>query len=251
LTACYVCSGSLDGLVPEEIDRETGLCPQCGANTRCRALAYLAGDALFGARDRIDSWPVRPDIIAYGVSDWPPFDKYFNSKITYTNTQFDTSLFSTHPILDITNPRADWASTADLVICSEVLEHVEPPVDRAFAGLAKLLKSGGHLVFSVPYSFGQTREHFPELYQWRLEGADDARILINTTREGATQRFEDLCFHGGGASVLEMRVFGLESIERHLLDAGFSPPEKMDYDVPKAGIRFAKSWSRPMRATKL
>lgn len=247
---CYVCSSAVN-LTVDEIDRETGICPACGANTRCRALAYLAGRALFGVRDSVAAWPIRRDVVAYGISDWPPFAKYLTPKISYTNTQFDRALLAHHPMLDITNPRPDWANTADLIICSEVLEHVEPPVARAFTGLATLLKAGGHLVFSVPYGFAETIEHFPDLNKWAIEGVGVSRTLVNTTRTGATQRFSDLCFHGGGAEVLEMRIFGLASIERHLNDAGFAPPEIMNYDVPECGIRFTKPWSRPMLARKL
>jgi hypothetical protein len=248
---CYICASTVDSIDLESIDRETGLCPVCHANTRCRALAYLAGLALFGTRDSVASWPVRRDIVAYGISDWPPFATYLSPKISYTNTQFDHSLFSSHPILDITKPRADWANTADLVICSEVLEHVEPPVERAFFGLATLIKSGGHLVFSVPYGFDETVEHFPELFDWKLERHEGQRVLMNVTRDGTEQRFDNLRFHGGGTDVLEMRVFGLKSIERHLSNAGFAPPVVMDYDVPERGIRFAKPWSLPMLAKKL
>jgi SAM-dependent methyltransferase len=247
---CYVCASTIETIEPEAIDRETAICPVCGSNTRCRALAYLAGVALFDARDSVAAWPVRRDIKAYGVSDWPPFAKYFSPKISYTNTQFDRSHFSTHPMLDITNPRTDWANTADLVICSEVLEHVEPPVERAFTGLAALLKPGGYLVFSVPYGFGDTVEHFPELFKWTLEGRDDRRVLVNVTRDGRTQRFDNLRFHGGGANVLEMRIFGLPSIERHLDEAGFARPTIMDYDILDRGIRFANPWSLPILAQK-
>lgn len=141
---------------------------------------------------------MRPEIVAYGVSDWPMFAAHLSPKISYINTQFDRSLFVEQPVLDITNPPPDWANTADLVICSEVLEHVAPPVHQAFVGLAALLKSGGSLVFSVPYSFEETVEHFPDLYDWTIEEKSGTRALLNTTRDGRSQRFDDLCFHGGG-----------------------------------------------------
>ena len=190
-------------------------------------------------------------LVAYGVSDWTNFKKYLAPKIGYVNTQFDPALGQDVLSLDITAPPAHLQNTADLVICSDVLEHVLAPVQRAFDGLGKLLRPGGVVVFSVPYSFEKTIEHFPELYDWTLTGKGDARALTNTTQDGRHQRFENLVFHGGGASVLEMRLFGLDALRQHFDAAGFSVISLMDYDVLEYGIRFGFTWGRPMVATRL
>jgi 2-polyprenyl-3-methyl-5-hydroxy-6-metoxy-1,4-benzoquinol methylase len=47
--------------------------------------------------------------------------------------------------------------------CSDVLEHVVPPVENAFCGLSDLLKPNGVLIFSVPYILdGEYNEFYPK-----------------------------------------------------------------------------------------
>ncbi len=247
---CNICGALVQGYSFEDLDREVGVCSECGSNVRIRALAHLAGIELFDNVNAIVHWPERFDILAYGISDWPEFSRHLRQKISYVNTQFDAT-FSGKPMLDILEPRPNWVGTADLVICSEVLEHVVPPVQRAFDGLAALLNEGGLLVFSVPHSFNESVEYFPELHSWKIENhPDGTRSLINTTKDGRRQLFNDLVFHGGGAAVLEMRVLGLEAIYRHLFEAGFCDIKLMNYDVIESGIHFKDPWSRPMTARK-
>ncbi len=248
---CNICGALVRGYAFEDLDREVGVCSECGSNVRIRALAYLVGCELFGRCDPVAHWPERLDILAYGISDWPEFTHHLRPKISYINTQFD-STFAGKPMLDILEPRPNWVGSADLVICSEVLEHVVPPVQKAFNGLGALLNKGGLLVFSVPHSFKETVEYFPELHTWEIEThPDGTRSLINITVDGRRQRFNDLVFHGGGAAVLEMRVLGLDAIRRHLREAGFCDIKMMDYDVIESGIHFKYPWSRPMTARKI
>jgi SAM-dependent methyltransferase len=205
----------------------------------------LVGLSLFAERRPVTEWPVRPDIVGYGVSDWSGFSKYYH--FTYTNTQFDHQL-GDQPFLDITRPPTEWIETADLVSCSDVLEHVPPPVDLAFKGMFRLLKPGGTLVLTVPYTFLETVEHFPELDNWEL--LDGNRILRNVTREGKIEVFSGLCFHGGGQAVLEMRLFGLDGLREQLLRAGFEDVGIMDYDVLQYGIRYGSAAGRPIVARR-
>ena len=241
---CNVCGESSQTALTA-LTRETGLCTHCGANVRTRSLAYLVGLSLFGERRPTTQWAARSDVVAYGVSDWPEFAKYYH--FSYTNTQFDHRL-GDQPFLDITQPPSEWIETADLVSCSEVLEHVPPPVDLAFKGLYRLLKPGGTLVLTVPYSFVGTVEHFPELHNWEL--LDGNRVLRNVTREGKVEVFSELCFHGGGQTVLEMRVFGLDGIHKELVRAGFENVGIMDYDVLQYGIRYGGLAGRPIIAQR-
>lgn len=247
---CNIC-GEIAAADEADISREGAPCGTCKSNVRLRALALLVSQAIFGERMAVPDWPQRPDVVGYGISDWPMFAKIFPAKFSYTNTQFDRELFREQPFLDITNPPVDRLATADVITCSEVLEHVVPPVGAAFQGLAALLKPGGALVFSVPYTpWENTREHFPDLHDWAIHDIDDKRYVTNVTREGKHELFTDIKFHGGGFKVLEMRVFALKDIQAHLVAAGFDRLVLLEEDVLKYGIGFTTPWGRPMLARK-
>ena len=121
--------------------------------------------------------------------------RWLQRKLAYTNT-----FFHQPPRLDIQDPDPGFFGRHDFVISSDVLEHVVPPVATAFVNLHRLLKPGGVLAFTVPYApEGETREHFPELHAFRIEGEGRNRRLLNTTRDGRSQAFGDLCFQARGA----------------------------------------------------
>ncbi len=157
------------------------------------------------------------NLTGIGISDSRVYASLLRKKFSYTNTFFHKS-----PRLDITNVSDELKGTADFVIASEVFEHVPPPVEKAFANLYALLKPGGFCVFTVPYlAEGVTKEHFPDLFKFRIESSRDKKVLINKTRDGAEQVFKDLNFHGGKGSTLEMRLFALDSLLANFNNAGF------------------------------
>ena len=233
----------------ETIERETGGCPACGSSARSRAVVHLLARTLYGNSAPAPDWPAIPAVV-YGISDWSRFADAFSHAITYRNTQFDRQLYPDAVYLDITDPPDDLLGTADAITCCDVLEHVPPHPQAAFDGLFRLLKPGGSLIFTVPYTFEKTHEHFPDLHEWTLQDLSGTRVLINRTREGKLQAFDGLVFHGGGEAVLEMRVFGLPDIARHLTQAGFIGIEVMEDDVPEFGIRIGYPWSRPLTARR-
>jgi SAM-dependent methyltransferase len=137
--------------------------------------------------------------------------------MTYTNT-----FFHCEPRLDVCAP-GDHAGRYDLVICSEVFEHVPAPLEPAFAGLFELLRPGGLLVFSVPYRpDGETVEHFPDLHEYEIVVRDGRHVLRNTTRDGRLTEHTDLVFHGGPGETLELRMFALPDLLGRLEAAGFA-----------------------------
>ena len=64
---------------------------------------------------------------------------------------------------------SERAACYDFIIASDVFEHIAPPVSRAFVNARRLLKPGGVMIFSVPFSLeADTVERFPELFDYRL-----------------------------------------------------------------------------------
>lgn len=106
-------------------------------------------------------------------------------------------------------------------------------------------------------SFGWTREHFPELHDWRVEqveqdgGGRGSYRLRNTLPDGSVAVFHNLVFHDGPGLALEMRLFTKESLEESLRAAGFQEIEFAMEDVPDRGIIFGHPWSRPLVARVL
>lgn len=55
-------------------------------------------------------------------------------------------------------------------------------------------------------------EHFPELFEYKIVTKKGNKVLINKTRQGKEQIFENLRFHSGPGETLEMRVFSRSSL---------------------------------------
>ena len=139
------------------------------------------------------------------MSDWSGYATRLAETFDYTNTFLDEE-----PSLDIMSPSKEYLECYDFVICSEVLEHVPPPVSRAFTNLRRLLKPGGLLVLTVPYTEkGVTREQFPSLHEYELIIDDEGkRVLENVTPERVLRNdSRTSCFTAARGSRLEMRLF--------------------------------------------
>ena len=126
------------------------------------------------------------------------------------------------------------------------MEHVPPPVERAFMNLNRMLKPDGMLLLTVPYTIdGRTAEHFPELHEYALAAPGGRTVLVNRRRDGSLEVFENLSFHGGDGSTLEMRVFTETSLKETLAAAGFASVHIASEDVPEFGVQHEETWSLP------
>lgn len=243
---CNVCAGINEFVEVTTLDRETGQCRHCHAQVRLRAIVHLISKAMFGQSMPVKYWPENTGIKGIGISDWAGYQPFFEQKIDYINGQYHEE-----PRIDVRSPPEHLIGTADFVSCSDVFEHVDPPIELAFTGIHSLLKPGGWLIFSVPYSFEETVEHFPDLYEWNIQNEANDYVLRNRTRDGHEQEFRNLIFHGGPGQVLEMRVFGYHDLIKLLQAVGFTDITPMGNDVFEFGIRQPHPWSRPIAARKI
>src|SRR6202045_487365 len=214
---CNIC-GLSNSVAFAALQREQRSCAQCGSTVRDRAMGHLLTSELLGRSAALPDMPHPLDLRGIGLSDSTTYAEPLSRKFAYTNTHFDAE-----PMLDIANVAPEHCALYDFIIASDVFEHVAPPVARAFTNARRLLKSGGVLIFSVPFMLtGDTIEHFPELHDYLLTESPQGSRLENRTADGRHQTFTDLVFHGGVGATLEMREFSLTSLEREFAAAGFS-----------------------------
>ena len=243
-------TGKTFELEENEKGREVGV--RFGYNARFRALGYVFSKLLYGEIKILCDVPVDKTIKGIGMSD-SGYASIFHEKFNYTNTYYHKE-----PFLDINNNNhvANY-NNLNFIISSDVFEHVNPypGLHIAFQNLYKMLKSGGFLIFSVPYTNHDTidhKEHFPELYDYKIISNNGKFQLLNTTQGGKKQVFENLCFHGGPGNVLEMRVFSKKSLFDFLEKAGFTDitAHEGDENMHKYGIYWSQGCSLIISAKK-
>ncbi len=157
----------------------------------------------------------------------------------YTNYHYHLD-----PKLDITRVPEALYESADLISCSEVLEHVQPPIEKAFDGLHKILKRNGTLILSVPHTDanGKHIEHFPIMSKSRIMMRGQSQVLEGISLNGEKLEFNKLTFHGGVGATLEYRIFSESSLFKYLSIAGFVRM-KQNIDINILGILW-EPWSR-------
>jgi SAM-dependent methyltransferase len=240
---CNLC-GAHNSTRLAELSRETPSCSGCGSNMRFRAMARLVVHELLGRDVALPDMSKRHDISGLGLSDVAAYALPLADKFAYENTWYHMA-----PQLDIANAPPERFSRYDFVIASDVFEHVAPPVSRAFENARKLLKPGGRFIFTVPFSLEpETREHFPDLHDWTMAEHDGKWQLTNTTSAGARQTFDDLVFHGGPGTTLEMRLFSRAGLEREFARAGFARVRVAAEPYLPFGIQWPEPFSVPMVA---
>jgi GT2 family glycosyltransferase/SAM-dependent methyltransferase len=242
---CNICGRSCKTPI-DNLEREKPSCI-CGSTVRNRTIIHLLSTELFGHSIALPDFPLRPDIIGWGMSD-ADYPRLLSKKIGYTNTYYHQD-----PHFDIAAPLdSKFEGILDFLISTEVFEHIAPPVSPAFENARRLLKPTGILIFTVPYTLlSETQEHFPELHQYEIIQQSDAKsILKNTTVDGREQVFENLVFHGGPGSTLEMRFFSENGLLSEFKKAGFNVKICAEpyWDF---GIFWKGAWSLPIVASPI
>ena len=242
---CNIC-GAVCERPSEGLAREGSGCAVCHSSMRVRALIALLSEELLGVPMTLVEFPILKSIRGIGMSDFPELAEKLAQKLDYTNTFYHQA-----PRFDVTAPDPADFGRYDFILSTEVMEHVPPPVEDAFSNLFRLLKPDGLLVMTTPYTLGgKTKEHFPELHDFALASLREKTILVNRRSDGSIEVFEDLVFHGGPGSTVEMRVFTGESLRENLLGVGFSSVRVAAENVPEFGIEHAETWSLPIVARK-
>jgi SAM-dependent methyltransferase len=240
---CNLCGARND--VPHAmLAREIASCPRCGSTVRFRAIARLVVREMLGIDAALPDLSRHRGIRGIGLSDDACYAHALGRAFDYTNTWYHAE-----PRLDITAVPPELRGRYDFVVASDVFEHVPPPVARAYARARALLRPGGALVLTVPFSLApDTVEHFPELCDWRLEECHGAWRLHNVTADGRAQSFDGLVFHGGPGSTLEMRLFSRDALLAAFAAAGFAHVRIADEACERFGIEWREPWSVPMVA---
>ncbi len=242
---CNICE-TANHCAEASFSREGAFCSGCHSTVRMRAAIAALSLALYGQVYAISRFPERPRFRGLGMSDWAGYSARLRRAVDYRNTYFAKpparGFARVRRVIEFVNGYADKSfplditaipererGRSDFLISIDVFEHVPPPVSRAFEGAAALLKPGGALILSAPYTLDdRTVEHFPNLHEYELAERCGVTCLINKTADGRMELFDDLRFHGGPGMTLEMRVFCKQHIERLLKDAGFGAVHVVD-----------------------
>jgi SAM-dependent methyltransferase len=209
-------------------------------------LLRALSEELFGASVPLDSFPCMNSLRGLGISDSDSYATILREKFDYTNTRFHRA-----PKFDIADPGTGESGSYDFLIASEVFEHVVPPVETAFRNAWRLLKPNGLMIFTAPYSLEATTvEHFPDLHEHTVAQLGEQMVLVNRTREGQVQVFENLIFHGGSGATLEMRKFTEAGLRNLFIAAGFQSVRIFGEDYAPFGIVRNENCSLPFAARK-
>lgn len=241
---CNIC-GRKQSTDEELLERENPSCSRCGSNVRYRAIIHHLSVALFGEPRNLPDFRGGRSLLGIGFSDWPGFAKPLARKTGYRNTYLHQP-----PAIDLHNVPEHECGQYDFAICSEVLEHVPPPIQPAVNGLASLLKPNGVLILTVPYQVHEgTIEHFPSLHRYTWTRIDGLPVLVNRRADGQYEVFHRFEWHGGVGDTVEMRMFGIGDLLANLEQAGFDASLMQDDYLP-SGIHWKHHWSLPILARK-
>jgi len=152
--------------------------------------------------------------VGIGISDNYKLAQRLSQLFQYTNT-----FFHQFPIVDVTAPPPSAIGAFEFVVCSDVLEHVPPPAEKALSGLRSVLRENGFTVVSVPCGGSSTSiEHYPGVTSWQL----DSSGLTWTDERGFVHSDPNPELHGGEGQTLAFRTWSYTDLIDRLTNEGFS-----------------------------
>jgi SAM-dependent methyltransferase len=242
---CNIC-GAANVSAADVLERERPTCSRCRSSMRFRSVVLALSRALFGLDLKLPDFPTLKSVRGLGLSDSDTYSEGLEERFSYTNTYYHRA-----PRFDLLQPDEKEFGRYDFVICSEVLEHVPDPVERAFATLGALLKPTGVLILTVPYSHEPgTLEHYPEMAGAAFAEVDGRTVLVGRSASGEYRVFDRIKFHGGIGSTLERRVFSDECIRTALAAAGFTAVRFDPTPNREFGVVYAAPCSLPVIAVR-
>ena len=226
--SCNLCN-SENSTPSGELHREGGRCLGCQSSVRDREIKNVLEAHL----ERLN-----PEfaLAVIGMSDAKPLSDNLSSdsRLLYRNTYLDEA-----PLLDILDIDDSYLESADVLISSDVLEHVPYPPLRSIEGIHKILRTNGLLILTVPWSKDYPYvEHYPWLVSYTVQKNNDGTFTTTgIDRFGESKLILNPIFHGGPGNTLEMRFFHLDVVLDLLKKAGFREMRVHEHDVLDSGIR--------------
>lgn len=237
---CNIC-GMQNREAARQFHREIPNCRSCGSTPRFRGIVHALSLGLAGKSRTLPNFPAAPHLRGVGMSEWEGYAHVLGKKFSFTNTYFHQE-----PRLDITSD--DWRHYTDLdfLICSEVFEHVLQPLEVGFVNMRRMLKKGGTLVFSAPFTSAPlTTEHFPGMTEFATLQMNGRWLVISRKADGCYDVYDKgVVFHGGPGTVLEMRIFSQNDLISQLRAAGFEV-EILSQPAPGIGYYWPSVMERP------
>lgn len=188
-------------------------CSGCGSSWRVRAIALGVLIGIGSDWKPIVEIPANYFWRGLGTSEHMVLAGALSTKFDYTN-----SYYHRFPKLDLTAIEHDQRSFFGFVVCSDVLEHIPPNVDKALVGIADLLAPHGFAVLSVPTGGATfpTKEFYPDLVDWtEVDGTVEW-----WDSQGNRHLDPNPEYHGGAGQTLAFRVWGSDDFRRRLTESG-------------------------------
>lgn len=231
--SCALCAGlntrddtpGLDHYEPAQDEREGDPCQSCGATWRQRATVVAVLHGLSSLSGPLSSREHDHSVRGLGISDEVRTAAALARAFDYVNT--DLYRFPTLNIVD----SSALSERFDFVTCSEVLEHVLPPPERAIANIKELLVAGGFAVLTVPVGESDFKEHYPGIVSWEKVG----RSVRWVDQSGRLSQDDAPVFHGGVGDTLELREWDDRSFREAVLTSGFASVEAAPV-IPSLGV---------------
>jgi hypothetical protein len=252
ISKIHICSICGKLIIYLHINREGNRCKKCESYWRTRAV--ITALLMYWRKDyKVPLLKTYPDfsLSSVGMSDDVSITRFLPQFTMHTNTSLDS-----YPKLNLLELKPDQVEICNILICSDVLEHVVNNIELCFINLYRILKPNGLLILSVPlvrvqekYSsrniqnsdFLKTgmQEYYPNITEWKHDEITDS--ILWTDSNNSVHRMKSPEWHGGVGLTLTFRLFSKNYIVRNLNTVGFRhideykhPNEK--YNLQDGGI---------------